>query len=568
MDARARRRLLRIPRRDPVAGLLLAGLLLAVLVMAAAPLLIGADPLAVDYGQAGSPPSAAHPLGTDSFGRDVLARVVHGGRASLSTAGLVVLITVTTGAVVGAVGGYLGGWADLVITRIIDVFLAFPRLVLAIAVAALVDGGLGGLVLALCAVSWPGHARVVRGYAMRLRDEGYVVAARCAGASHWRILWSHVLGTVLGPVVILAMVDVGEVIIGVAGLSFLGLGVRPPSPEWGGMLNEARAFMEDQPWTFLGPGAAICFVVLAVTYVGDAIRDGLDPRRPRLPERRRRAAAPPREEAPPSGAGHTVPVLARVRDLAVTAGGDRILSGASLEIRAGECVGLIGASGSGKSTLAHVLMGLQRPPLAVEAGAVELFGQDTGGWGREDWRRVRGRHVGLVTQDPLNALNPVLTVGAQLTEAVRAHHRASRARARAVALETLALVRLPGPLERAYPHQLSGGMRQRVAIAMALVNRPRLLICDEPTTALDVSTQARILEELAALRATLGIGMLFISHDLRLVTQVAERVAVLHEGRVVEYGEVGTVVGSPRHPCTRRLVAAVPGTGVAGSPRC
>jgi len=557
MDGRAARRLLGIPRRDPVGALLLGCLLVAVLVIAAAPLLVDADPVAVNYLEAGLPPSAAHPFGTDNFGRDILVRVVHGGRASLATAGVVVAITVLTGAVVGAVSGYLGGWVDLIVTRIIDVFLAFPRLVLAIAVAALLDAGLAGLVIAVSLVSWPGYARIVRGYAMQLRDEGYVVAARCAGTSRWRILRSHVLGSVIGPVLVLAMVDVGEVILSIAGLSFLGLGVRPPAPEWGGMLNEARSFMAEAPWMFLAPGGAICLVVLSVNYLGDAVRDALDPRRPRLPDRWGGTARGGAEE--PDGE-----VLARVRDLdvTVTAGAQPILSGVCLEVGAGECVGLIGESGSGKSTLALALLGLLRPPLAVTGGTVELFGHDTGGWRGEDWRRFRGRHLGLVGQDPLNALNPVLTVGTQLVETVRAQQRMPKAEARERALKALDLVRLPRRLENAYPHQLSGGMRQRVAIAIALVNRPRLLICDEPTTALDVSTQARILEELATLRVSLGIGMLFISHDLRLVSQITDRVAVLHRGRIVETGDVETIIGSPRHPYTRRLVAAVPNVRV------
>ncbi|GAA2372931.1 hypothetical protein GCM10010170_075390 [Dactylosporangium salmoneum] len=170
--------------------------------------------------------------------------MLYGGRASLATAAVTVAVTVVAGTLAGAAAGYLGGWLDLVVTRIVDVLLAFPRLILAIAVAALLDAGLAGLVLAVTVVSWPSYARVVRGYALRLRDEPYVAAAR------------------------------------IAGLSFLGLGVRPPNPEWGAMLNEARGFVEDAPWMFLAPGLAIVAVVIAVAYLGDAVRDALAPARP------------------------------------------------------------------------------------------------------------------------------------------------------------------------------------------------------------------------------------------------------------------------------------------------
>ncbi|MEV8516832.1 dipeptide/oligopeptide/nickel ABC transporter permease/ATP-binding protein [Dactylosporangium sp. NPDC051484] len=544
-------RLLAIPRRDRLAGVLLVVLAVVVAAVAAAPWLTGADPTAVNYLDATLPPSAAHPFGTDNFGRDLLARVLYGGRASLATAAVTVAVTVVAGTLAGAAAGYLGGWFDLVVTRVIDVLLAFPRLVLAIAVAALLDAGLAGLLLAVSVVSWPGYARVVRGYALQLRDEPYVAAARTAGSPQWRIVGTHVLGGLAGPVCILAMVDVGEVIIAVAGLSFLGLGVRPPQPEWGAMLNEARGFVQDAPWMFLAPGAAIVLVVVAVTYLGDAVRDALEPRNPRLsPRGARRGRAPRVVTLAPDAA-----VLARLDRLSVRAGDVRILDGVTLELRAGECLGLVGESGSGKSTLAAALLGLLRPPMSV-TGSLELLGAPTDGWRDTDWRQVRGRHVSLVTQDPLTALNPVLTIGRQLTETVRAHASVSRAEARRRALAALDLVRLDRDLMRAYPHQLSGGMRQRVCIAIAIINRPRLLICDEPTTALDVSTQARILDELATLRRTLGISMLFISHDLRLVSQVADRVAILHDGRLAEQGPTEEVFAAPAHPYTRKLIDA------------
>ncbi|MFC0534241.1 ATP-binding cassette domain-containing protein [Phytohabitans kaempferiae] len=573
MTGRTALRLRAIPSVDRLAGAAMALLLAVVAVCVAAPWIAPADPTAVDYLQASLPPSLEHPFGTDAFGRDVLTRVLYGGRVSLATAAVAVTVIVTVGAAVGAVCGYVGGPLDLAVTRLLDVLLAFPRLVLAIALAALLGGGVAGVVLAVSLVSWPGYARLVRGYALQIRDEGYVQAARCAGTPWWRIVRTHVAGAITGPVLVLAVVDVGEVILAIAGLSFLGLGVRPPAPEWGAMLNEARPYIEDAPWMFLAPGLAIFLVVLAVNYLGDAVRDALEPRLPRLPQRpvwtppwrrgerhaarRQRATAIKRHARAASTSVDTVE-LARLDGVHVSAGNTPILAGVTLRLSAGQTVGLVGQSGSGKSTLAATLLGLLRPPLRVDSGTVTVLGHDTAGWDGDDWRQVRGRHVGLVSQDPLNALNPVLTVGTQVAEAVRAHHRVSRAEARARARAALELVRLPPRCLDAYPHQLSGGMRQRVAIATAVVNRPSLLVCDEPTTALDVSTQARILDELARLREELGIGLLFISHDLRLVSQVAERVVVLHQGAVAEDADARTLFTAPTHPYTRRLLAALP----------
>nr|WP_240940215.1 dipeptide/oligopeptide/nickel ABC transporter permease/ATP-binding protein [Planosporangium flavigriseum] len=548
-----------LPRTDKLAGAALVFLLLVVVVSVAAPWLAPGDPTAVDYLQAALPPSAEHWLGTDAFGRDLLTRVVHGGRASLATAAVAVALVIVVGATVGAISGYVGGLLDLAVTRVLDVLLAFPRLVLAIAIAALLEGGVVGVVLAVSVVSWPGYARLVRGYALQLRDEGYVQAARVAGTPWWRILRTHIAGSIAGPVLVLAVVDFGEVVLAVAGLSFLGLGVRPPQPEWGAMLNEARPYLEDSPWMFLAPGLAVVLVVLAVNYLGDAVRDALEPRRPRLPQRTRRRGGASTTELAAALAAHPGPDLVTLDRVSVAAGEQAVLTDVSLRIAAGEAVGLVGESGSGKSTLAGALLGLLRPPLRITGGTVTLYGQDTTGWDTHDWRLVRGQHVGLVSQDPLTALNPVLTIGTQLVETVRAHHRVSRAAARQRARAALDLVRLPQHCLDRYPHQLSGGMRQRVAIAIALINEPRLLICDEPTTALDVTTQARILEELTRLRAELGVGLLFVSHDLRLMSQVVERVVVLHEGHVVEDAPASRLFTAPEHPYTRTLLAAIPG---------
>jgi len=262
------------------------------------------------------------------------------------------------------------------------------------------------------------------------------------------------------------------------------------------------------------------------------------------------------------------PIL-RVEDLSIAFGDTRVVHNISFEIAAGETLGLVGESGSGKSATSLALLRLLPPEAQVTGRVLFAPAGDAGAASMTDllrlseaeMRRRRGRDLAMIFQEPMTALNPVMRVGAQIAEAVRAHHpELSRAAVAARVLEAMREVALPDPERRVrdYPHQFSGGQRQRILIAMAIVNRPRLLIADEPTTALDVTVQAQILALLKELRRTHGLSMLFISHDLAAVAQVADRVAVMREGQIVEQGATAEVLRNPRHPYTRRLLASVP----------
>lgn len=539
-----------------------------------APLLSTYDPSDVRYAEALQPPSRVHMLGTDSFGRDVLARVMYGGRASLVAAAACSTVVVFISLIVGSIAALAGGYVDLFVSRVIDIVLAYPRLVLAIAIAALLDASPAGVVLAIVAVSWPGYARIIRSAVLQVKQEGYVVAARCAGTPAHRILTGHIVGALAGPVLVLAALDVGEIILAISGLSFLGLGFRPPAAEWGAMLSEARPFVERAPWMFLGPGIMICGVVLSANYLSDAARDALEPRVPprlRVPDvvevlssrfRRSDPQADPRPRVEgwarrEAAAGGTSPV-ATIDHVTVDAGGHAIVTDLSLSIQPGECVGIVGESGAGKSTLALALLGMLRAPVQIREGDVRLFGERTRDWTWRDWRFVRGRYLALIHQEPGNALNPLLTIGRQIDECITAHHRCSSREARRRTCAMLERLHLESRAATQYPHEMSGGMRQRAAIAMALINEPRLLVADEPTTALDVRTQARVLEELEALRQSTGVATVFISHDLRLVARMASRIAVMKDGRIVESGATQAIFQAPQHSYTRHLLASLP----------
>lgn len=556
-------------KRDPLGLLLLLVMVGIVAMVLAAPLLSKASPIDTNFRDVLLPPSATHLLGTDDFGRDVFTRLLYGGRTSPMVGAIAVIIVMTIGVSVGITAGYFGGVVDLVLTKLIDVLLAFPRLVLAIAVAALMGGGIVPLVIAVSAVAWPAYARIIRGFTLQISREGYVAAARCMGTPTWKILFRHIAINLVGPILVLGMLDIGNMILAVSALSFLGLGVPPPAPEWGAMLNDGRASMEIAPWLVLAPGIALFLVVLSVNYFGDVVRDSVESRTvhgprswivwPTFRSRPREPFPVQPDHALPTPVLSLANVRVEVADRRSPFFGRCILDNVSLHVEPGECVGLIGESGSGKSTLATLALGLTRPPLALTDGDVTLLGKNTAGWSWDDWQNVRGRTVTLVNQDPLSALNPVLRIGDQIREVVQVHIAPSRVELERRLREVLDEVHLPHRVIDQFPHELSGGMRQRVVIAMAVVNRPRLLIADEPTTALDVSTQVRILDLMRELQSLYGLGLLFISHDLRVVSRVADRVVIMREGQVVETGLANKIFTRPSHAYTRELLAAVPG---------
>jgi peptide/nickel transport system ATP-binding protein len=258
------------------------------------------------------------------------------------------------------------------------------------------------------------------------------------------------------------------------------------------------------------------------------------------------------------------PVLLDVNGLttrfATRAGSLNAVEDVSFTVAEGEIVGLVGESGSGKSVTGFSILGLIDPPGRIVAGSVKLNGRELVGLSHAALRSMRGREIAMVFQDPSATLNPVLTIETQMRLAIAAHESLGDAAARARCIEVLGAVGIPDAARRieAYPHQFSGGMRQRVAIAIALLNRPKLIICDEPTTALDVSIQAQILTEMKSLAARLGTAMIWISHDLATVSSVASRILVMYAGRLIEAGPIAEVLRQPRHPYTRLLLSSVP----------
>ncbi|WP_099827769.1 dipeptide/oligopeptide/nickel ABC transporter permease/ATP-binding protein [Oceaniglobus indicus] len=505
-------------------------------------------------------------LGTDHLGRDLLARLMWGTRLSLAVGFAAAIVAATIGAAIGIIAGFYGGRTDNIIMRGVDMLMAFPYILLALAIVAALGPGLLNALIAVAAVNVPFFARNIRGITVGIAHKEFVDAARLAGLSNTRIILSEILPNVV-PVIVIAMsTTIGWMILETAGLSFLGLGSQPPQADLGSMLGEARSALITNPHTSIVPGVMILIIVMSINLLGDGIRDALDPRLKSGALSRPMAATRVARDGPvpqPTGAGllevQQLETQFHVKDRIY-----RAVGGVDLAVKPGECLGIIGESGSGKSVTALSVMGLvASPPGVITGGAAHYDGADLIGAPYRKLRQMRGNKVAYIFQDPLATLHPLYRVGDQLIEAIRAHRPISNEDGRAKAIELLDSVRIPNAESRIrdYPHEMSGGMRQRVGIAMALANDPDIIIADEPTTALDVTVQAQILSLLDDLRRSRGLAIVFITHDFGVVAQLCDRVAVMYAGRIVEEGPTAAILDTPVHPYTAKLMACVPELG-------
>ncbi len=560
------------------AGVLLSIAWLALMIVFAffAPWIAPYDPNAQNLLEPSAGISANHWLGTDDLGRDVLSRLIYGAQSSMQVTFETVALALVLALIIGLVAGFRGGRLDYLLMRGADAGLAFPPLVLALAVVAVVGTSVNDVALALALVFAPGFARFIRGQTLAVKEEAFVEASTSIGSPPTRIVIVRILPNVMTGLVVGIAIALGSALLAESGLAFLGLGPPPPSASWGAMVQEAYdTSLFTHPWSIVPPGLTIVLTVLAFNTIGDSLRDTISgattrSRRRRGVKRQRgitvvdRPAQPTPVEAVSRANGQ--PALLEIRDLSIEfetdAGRVRVVDDVSFDVEEGKIVGLVGESGCGKtvSSLA-VLRLLPSPPAQIVGGSIRFEGRDLLDMDFNELRRIRGRDIAMVFQDPLASLDPSFTVGYQLVEAVRLHEKLSRAAARDRAARLLESVHIPDPAQRlsAYPHQLSGGMRQRVMIAMALSCYPRLLIADEPTTALDVTVQAQIVELLNELRETHGLAVLFVTHDLALISELSDEVTVMYAGQVVEHAATADLFARPRHPYTAALLAASPG---------
>jgi peptide/nickel transport system permease protein len=550
---------------------------LAVVVLLAllAPLLAPHDPLDQQPPVDGTGhPSAGHWMGQDSLGRDILSRLMYGARWSLAIGLGATGLALVAGALLGAVAATSRKAVDETLMRCLDVVMAFPGIALAAVLVAVFGGGITVLICAIAFLFTPPVARVVRANVLDQYGEDYVTAERVIGARTPHIVLRHVAVNCAAPVLVFCTVQVAEAIVFEASLSFIGAGVRPPDPSWGSVIADGKNMvLTGGWWATVFPGLLMLVTVLSLNILSEGVSDAW------AAPSAREVAVPEddRLQAPEPGSGEVVqlpglteaarrlrararhvprdgqPVLA-VENLAIgfdqRHGGVDIVDGISFEVHPGEVLGLVGESGCGKSLTALAVMGLQ-PKGARVGGQVRFGGRDLLAEPMRVRRRLLGHEMAMIYQDALSSLNPAMTIRAQLKQVVRRGGRRGPA-------ELLTMVGLdPERTLRSYPHELSGGQRQRVLIAMALSRDPKLIVADEPTTALDVTVQAQVIELLLRLREELGFALILVSHDLALVADVTDRVVVMYGGQIVETGVTADLVEAPAHHYTRGLLGSV-----------
>ena len=566
-------------RKRPVGAVCLGFLVIAVAASVAAPLIAPYSPFKQSLLAASAGPSRAHLLGTDELGRDLLSRLLYGGRITFAGVAEAVGTVLVLGVPAGLAAGYLGGRVDRWINNWVDLLLSVPNIIIVLAVLAIFGSNQDAAMVATGAIGAAGVTRVVRSSVLSVREELYVANAQLAGLSGWRIVIRHVLPRVAGPITVQGSLW-GGIALGVeTGLAFLGLGVVPPAPSWGGMIAEASTAIYTDQWMLVPAGAAVAFTSLAFVLLGDAIRDatfeswaGSSPA-PKTSKRAARSAPAVRESsfdsAPSTALAAPSGQLLEVRDLTVQlvrpSGLVKVVDRVSFSVGRNEIVGVVGESGSGKSVSALAIGGLL-PRSGDISGSVSLEGRELLHLSERQLTAVRGSQVAYVFQEPMTALDPTFTVGFLLSEVVRRHERISGAARKVRVIELLDQVRIADPASavKRYPHELSGGMAQRVCIALALAGRPKLLIADEPTTALDVTVQAEILELLRTLRDETGLSVILVTHDWGVVADVCDRAVVMYAGQVVEQASVLELFCSPRHPYSSGLQECDPALARAG----
>jgi len=524
-----------------------------------------------DLTQIRQSPSAAHLLGTDDLGRDVLARVAVAAQTTIVLAVTAIAFAAAIGYAIGMLAALAPGWLATALRTLLDLWLAFPPLVIAIFISAVMRGSPTGVIFATAIAYMPQYARTMLNLVSGISGRDYVQVSRMLGVGTPRVLGRHVIPNVGGPLWIQSASGIGDAMVTMSALSFLGLGIPLPAYDWGSLLADNLDRIFRDPAVVLGPAIAITLVGIMFSFIGEAGALALDPQRWTASRTRRRAAPVAAEAAADHAAPSTAAMAAATDELVLDVEGLRVsypadggrrdvLHGISLRIGAGQVVGLVGESGSGKSTVAMAVADLLPSTARREAGRLVVAGGDVTGAALD---RSTAR-VSVVFQDPMASLTPTMRIGSQLLEAMGRRGAASRAARNERALRSLADMRIADPerVFHSYPHELSGGMRQRVMLAIAMLREPRLLIADEPTTALDVTSQARILELIRSRVAHEGIGVLFVSHDLGVIREICDVVCVMRAGRIVEVLDVRDL-DEAAHPYTRALLAAVPSVHLA-----
>ena len=501
-------------------------------------------------------PSREYWLGTDAVGRDILSRVFTAGATPLLASAVLVLVAFGIGLPLILIAAERGGRVEEFTGRFADTIMSLPSTVVLLAAIGIIGNRTYPIMMIFGFLISAAVYRILIGVARSSRQRLYVDAARVDGMGSLQVNLTHVLPSMARPVAVQAAIFYAIGLLIISGLAFLGFGPGEPQPSWGFMIKDASSNIFNSPWLMVPPGVALALTVMAANALADALAGpvGIPDYQP--PKRHRRDLV---------GAAHEAPVdpdlALSVRDLSIAVlDGPQLVSGLSFDLRQGEVLGLVGESGCGKTMTARSLLGLLPAGVDVSGGSIMWQGRQIAGLPERDAIKIRGREIAMISQEPMVALDPLFSIKSQLTRPIRRFRGVGRREARQIAIELLDQVGIvdADSVLSSYPHQLSGGMAQRVAIALALSGSPKLLIADEPTTALDVTVQAEILSLLRSLVATTGMSVVLVSHDLGVVADICDQISVMYAGTIAESGTVAEVLDDPNHPYTMALLAASP----------
>ncbi|MCL2594092.1 MAG: dipeptide/oligopeptide/nickel ABC transporter permease/ATP-binding protein [Promicromonosporaceae bacterium] len=555
--------------RDPQAVITGTILVLFVLGGLLANVIAQHGPNFVDFWNVNSPVGTpGFPLGTDGQGRDVLARLLHSINTALVSALIAASIALVVGITFGLIGGYfrrLHGVTDW----LFSIIMTFPGILLLIVLMPITRGDFRWTMFVFGFLMSPAVFRIVRNQTIGVARELYVDAAKVSGVTHTRILFKHILSVVRGPVIIATAFLTGTAINTQAGLAFLGVGSLE-IPSFGAMISDGFQNLRAMPTQYLWPTLTLGVFSASIVLFGNALRDTIEGARPK-PQKITATAMVDGFSAEAGPADEKA--LLQVRDLGIAykspAGVlNEVVKGVSLNLAPGETLGLIGESGSGKTQTAFGVLGVLPNEAKVTRGSVRIDGNELLGADEPTMRALRGSTIAYVPQEPMSNLDPVYKIGHHLVERIRAagagpkeltNPKVSKAAAKHLALELLERVGIPDPGRtfNSYPHEISGGMAQRVLIAGAVAGKPKILIADEPTTALDVTVQAEILDLIRDLQAEMNMAVIMVTHNFGVVADICDRIAVMQRGEIVEEGIIREVFANPQHEYTKMLLDSI-----------
>ena len=564
-DLVVRSSVLRRVVHNPLGVLALVVLAIVVLAAVFGPMVAPFDENFANIDRMLAPAGGEHLLGTDSAGRDVWSRLLYGAQITLLSALLCAAVAIAIGLPAGLVAGYYDGWFDSVPSWVANLLMSLPGIIVLLSVRAAFGPTVWITMIVFGVLISPGYFRLTRTAVQSVRGELYVDAARVAGLSDVRIISRHIMSVVRAPLIIQTAMVAGVAIAVQSGLEFLGLG-DPQQATWGVMLSDGFENIYVAPSLLVWPALAIGLTTAAFVLLGNAVRDALEDRRPVPKAKQAKIAAEPAGDVAASAPASSEKHLLEVSHLSVgypraDGGVTLVVDDVSFHVDRGEVLAIVGESGSGKTQTAFSVLGLLPDAARIVGGTIRFDGVSTVEPGDQVVAQarltpLRGRRISYIPQEPMSNLDSAFTIGYQLVRPMVRVLGISKAEARARALDLLAKVGIPNPRRTfaAYPHEVSGGMAQRVLIAGAVSCEPDLVIADEPTTALDVTVQAEVLDLLREMQAELGVAIVLVTHDFGVVADLADRVAVMQNGRIVEDGPVREVLRSPRDSYTQSLL--------------